>query len=42
MTHIITRPRPETLTVDFNGKRFEIRLDENGAQRACHDKMTAQ
>lgn len=31
MTHVITRPRPEVLTVDFNGKRYEVTLTENGA-----------
>lgn len=29
--HIITRPRPETLTVEFNGKVFEVRMDGDGA-----------
>jgi hypothetical protein len=29
--HIVTRPRPEIITVDFNGKRFEVRMDGDGA-----------
>jgi len=31
MTHIVTRPRPEVLTVDFNGHRFEVTMDGEGA-----------
>jgi hypothetical protein len=29
--HIITRPRPEKITVDFNGKRFEVTMTDDGA-----------
>ena len=29
--HIVTRPRPEILTVKFNGKVFEVTMDNDGA-----------
>jgi hypothetical protein len=29
--HIVTRPREETITVDFNGKRYEVHMGSDGA-----------
>jgi hypothetical protein len=29
--HIITRPRPEVLTVKFKDKTYEVRMDGDGA-----------
>jgi hypothetical protein len=29
--HIVTRPRPEKLIVDFNNRRFEVTLTDDGA-----------
>jgi hypothetical protein len=29
--HIITKPRPEVLTVDFHGKRFAVTMTDDGA-----------